>query len=284
MGQWFTGQVGLRLRGVRGARLREINHSWWLLPLAWVVSPSRMFPRRGIPSLANREVEVKLRSGDVMRAKLNEVLTVFEVFGMNTYDCPEISLEGVRQLVDIGANIGSASLWFARRIPAARLMVVEPMPETFSRLVGNLTRAGVADRVIAINAAVAGQKGTGFMTPGASSTMAHVAEGTAGSGDPVTFIDLSEVLSIVGGSIDLMKFDCEGGEFAFLGQAPVDELQRIGAIVGETHPVSAEKRNALFGHLRAAGFQLRWTMTDEYPAGQVGILAAWREGGPPPTT
>jgi hypothetical protein len=91
-------------------------------------------------------------------------------------------------------------------------------------------------------------------------------------------IDLSEVLSMAGGSIDLMKVDCEGAEFEFLGRAPIGELQRVGAVVGETSPASAERRNALIEHLRAAGFQVKWTMTDEYPEGPVGILVAWRKG------
>jgi hypothetical protein len=58
----------------------------------------------------------------------------------------------------------------------------------------------------------------------------------------------------------------------------------VGAVVGETDPASADKRNALLDHLSAAGFQVKWTMTDEYPEGPVGILAAWRKGGLPSST
>jgi hypothetical protein len=44
--------------------------------------------------------------------------------------------------VDLGANVGFASLFFARRHPRARVFAVEADPRTCARLVRNVCRAG----------------------------------------------------------------------------------------------------------------------------------------------
>ena len=60
--------------------------------------------------------------------------------------------------VDIGANIGFHSVLFARR-EYGRCLALEPIPQAFVRLKGNLARNGVASRCIACEIAAAATTG-----------------------------------------------------------------------------------------------------------------------------
>ena len=69
------------------------------------------------------------------------------------YAVPGIDPETI---LDLGANIGIASAWFRGRYPAARIVAVEPDPDTFAKLERNL---GGDDAVTLVQAAVAGESG-----------------------------------------------------------------------------------------------------------------------------
>src|SRR6266576_607241 len=51
------------------------------------------------------------------------------------------SLESVRTIVDLGANVGYASRWLLRKFPQARLVAVEPSPDNAAILHRNLAGA-----------------------------------------------------------------------------------------------------------------------------------------------
>ena len=70
----------------------------------------------------------------------------------------EYAVSGIdpETVLDLGANIGIASAWFRGRYPAARIVAVEPDPDTFAKLERNL---GGDDAVTLVQAAVAGESG-----------------------------------------------------------------------------------------------------------------------------
>lgn len=62
-------------------------------------------------------------------------VTVSEVFGNNTY---HIALKPETVVVDMGMNIGAASLYFAGQDSVSHVYAFEPFPDTFKRAMENL--------------------------------------------------------------------------------------------------------------------------------------------------
>ncbi len=115
-------------------------------------------------------------------------------------------------IIDCGANIGLATIWFRRAFPEAVIYAVEPDRDNFSMLERNLaplssvfaSRSGVWDRkaVLAIT------------DPAAESwsfeLQEHDREETV---DGVTAITIPEILaSVPNGACFIVKIDIEGGE------------------------------------------------------------------------
>lgn len=80
-----------------------------------------------VPGL-ERPVEIRTATTDQL---------VFEkVFVGDDYQPGEI--DDVRVIVDAGANVGYATLWFRRAWPAARIIAIEPDPANFEQLRRNV--------------------------------------------------------------------------------------------------------------------------------------------------
>ncbi|MEH2515738.1 FkbM family methyltransferase [Bradyrhizobium sp. AZCC 1610] len=107
-----------------------------------------------------------------VRAGESDVAAVRQVFGFRHYDMangvPEIDYRvtarykaicdrgGVPVIVDAGANIGAAALWFKRRYPASAVVAIEPDPANYSVLRMN---ADLTDAVTPIEAAIGSSPG-----------------------------------------------------------------------------------------------------------------------------
>ncbi len=88
-------------------------------------------------------------------------MVLFEVFSYGSYQAGLERLGPVESVLDVGANIGLVSVYFAGVFPHARFVCVEPSPGSFELLQENLWR-NVADAA-AINAAVAVRSGAALL-------------------------------------------------------------------------------------------------------------------------
>jgi len=144
------------------------------------------------------------------------------------------------RILDCGANIGLASLFFRRRYPGARITAFEPDPALFAMLRANVTANGAAD-VDTRQAALWTTTGTlTFRCEGSDSGMIATLPGAvAGEATTVPSVRLRDLLA--GEAIDLLKLDIEGAEDAVLADCePV--LDRVGAIVMDLHEFDASCR------------------------------------------
>src|SRR5581483_4390740 len=158
------------------------------------------------------------------------------------------------RILDCGANIGLASLFFKRRFPNARVTAFEADPALFALLDANLSTNGARD-VEHYNAAVWTSRGTvSFRCEGTDSGMVESLAGVVdGESRTVPSIRLRDVLS--GEPVDLLKLDIEGAEDAVLADCePV--LDRVGAIVMDLHEFDAGQRQAprVLERLARSGF------------------------------
>jgi FkbM family methyltransferase len=80
-------------------------------------------------------------------------------------------------------------------------------------------------------------------------------------GEPIT-LDLRDIenfwISQGRPVIDLVKIDCEGGEYCIFDRMSDDMLRSIRAFVMETHPVAGRTYESVAARLREAGFDVRY--------------------------
>ncbi len=178
----------------------------------------------------------------VLRPGSSDLGTFDEVFVGGVYDGVVRHAPETGTIIDLGANIGLASLFFLLRFPRARLLAIEPAPDNFALLTRNLApfsargcavtrRAALwgADQPVTFSTAAAGRFDSGTIgeQPDAAASDAAEAE--------VPGMSMPAILAHAGfDTVDLLKVDVEGAErHLFAGG---DEwLDRVGCLAVEFH-------------------------------------------------
>jgi FkbM family methyltransferase len=171
-------------------------------------------------------------------------------------------------VVDLGGNIGAATVYFATRWPEAEIVVLEPDPDAFGRLVRN-TRPFA--RVKALRLAIAGTEGEAQLhRSGYTLTSSLVRDSGHRDAISVPTIALDGLVDRhCGGRVDLLKFDVEGVEHSVL--AAYARRERISALVGEVHEGAMGASVAEFARL----FPTHRVEIERLPNGEH-AFRAWR--------
>jgi FkbM family methyltransferase len=158
------------------------------------------------------------------------------------------------RILDCGANVGLASLYFQRRYPQARITAFEADPALFAILRANLERNG-ASGVDTRHAAVWTAAGTlSFQCEGSDSGMIGSLPGAVdGRATDVPSVRLRDLLEAE--PIDLLKLDIEGAEDLVLADCE-PALHRVKALVMDLHEFDPAVRQAprVLERLTRAGF------------------------------
>jgi FkbM family methyltransferase len=159
----------------------------------------------------------------------------------------DLDADRVRPLiVDCGANIGIATLYWKLLYPQARIVAFEPDPEIAIALRSNIALARV--NVEIIEAAVWTQSGQErFSRLGAGA-------GRFGDGEPVPTVRL---LDYLGDHVDFLKIDIEGAEVDVLADCE-QALSYVDRLFVEYHAFSgqAQRLDVLISLLTRAGYRL----------------------------
>lgn len=261
------------LKGMAG----ELSNWPSTAPLGLLASPSRYLPSWNPVArspLARRTLLLRLRNGLEIECKANEFPVFLEVFVTEAYKLVEqagIRWPDVRNIVDIGANVGMATLWFSRKAAQASILAVEPAHATHRLLTVNIARNDLGERVTAVRAAVSDTGGTGRLASAGASVDRRLVDSEAG--EEVATATLSALLDDHRlDSVDILKMDCEGQEFAIFSSAEPEDLRRVRCIVGEYHKVASHTSSDLKEMLAAKGFEA--SLHEEVP--EVGIFLAVR--------
>ena len=172
------------------------------------------------------------------------------------------------RILDCGANVGLASLYFQRRYPEARITAYEADPALYRILRSNLDANG-AGAVEAQHAAVWTAAGTlTFQCEGSDSGMIGSLPGAVhGRATEVPSVRLRDLLEAE--PIDLLKLDIEGAEDLVLADCE-PALHRVKALVMDLHEFEPSVRQAprVLELLTRAGFSYS---IDEF------VPLSWRE-------
>lgn len=207
-----------------------------------VTRPYRKYGLLGILSLlvlrsirAANEVRIYppgLRRSLRLRMKTSDELAFVEVILDQAYrfDLPFTP----RVIVDAGANIGLASIYFANRYPNAIILAVEPEPANYALLVKNVRRY---PSIVPVHAALWNRDGEisiSLPNPATGATGHWAFYTHEGDGVKVRALHMESLLREHGlDTVDLVKVDIEGAEVE-LFQSPT-WVDRIRSLVVETH-------------------------------------------------
>jgi FkbM family methyltransferase len=186
-----------------------------------------------------------LRGEVALREKGSDVLTFTEVIQQEVYRDVVTAVRDCRTVIDLGANIGLASRYFADQFPNCKILAVEPNPSTFAVLELNVERLVADGRGRTLRAAVwSGEK---TLTGGAVDAPDHfsaftVQENVEASGEgSIAGWPMSKIIAHSGFErVDLLKVDIEGAEVE-LFKGNVDWLQQVRTIAIEFHDNSREE-------------------------------------------
>ena len=178
-------------------------------------------------------------------------------WGSDAYVINESYLYGIHDLVlpylakakaciDVGAYIGSFSIYVAKRSPA-RIFSLEPVPGTLEMLKENIKLNGLEDRIFPMQAVLSGRATNGgtvalyVPTDSAFSSLSKSHMGLYGVNEEpgvlrVQSTTLSELFAKYDIDFcDVIKMDCEGAEYDILYNTPPDIFKRIGVMTIECH-------------------------------------------------
>lgn len=163
------------------------------------------------------------------------------------------------RILDCGANIGLASLYWKRTFPGARITAFEPDPTTVGYLRTNLRSADAGD-VEVIEAAVWTDEGT--------ITLAHpdadagrlasriVETASAGRDASVSVVPTVRLRDFLDETVDFLKIDIEGAETDVIADC-ADRLDRVARMFVEYHGfVGRSQLVRLMGTIETAGFDV----------------------------
>jgi FkbM family methyltransferase len=184
-----------------------------------------------------------------------------EIWAFRKYDYFGYRVAPDDVVVDIGANIGTFSVYAAKVCGASRVISFEPFPDNYEMLRKNAEQNHL-HMITCVNQAVAGSRGPrtlmlDSLDAGSHSIVGGVVNVPSGRNvqvDCCTLEDVFQRFSLT--KIDYLKIDCEGSEYEILENA-TSRLQQIGRISMETHTTSDRKAEDMEKLLCSHGFKVR---------------------------
>jgi FkbM family methyltransferase len=180
-----------------------------------------------------------------------------EIWAFRKYDYFGYRVNPGDVVVDIGANIGTFSVYAAGLCGASRVLSFEPFPDSFRMLTRNVEQNQL-NMVTCVNQAVAGGCGLRSLRLNSMDSGSHSlildSLGNRVQVECCTLEDIFQRFSLT--KIDYLKMDCEGAEYEILENA-TSRIRQIGRISMETHSISDRKTEDLERLLRTHRFDVR---------------------------
>lgn len=211
----------------------------------------------------SRHALLRTRSGLSIRVRNNrwDAQIIAEMYLDRCYLAMFSPLPANPVVVDIGGYIGDFSLYAAYEL-GARVVVYEPTPDNYALLEENVTRNSLGNLIACHNAGVGGVDGSLTLNITRYDGAVHV------SG--FLYTNATEQITVPAVSmntvceendlmhIDLLKIDCEGGEYDIICSMTDKLFERIDRIVFEYHTIPGfrEKLEMVKKRLVAAGYLL----------------------------
>ncbi len=203
---------------------------------------------------------IRLRNGVVLNSpKEVDLNFLFHEIWLDEFYAPTgYDIGSGETVIDIGANIGVFALYAATRASGVEVSSFEPFPKNAEYFIGNKEASNVSN-IKFYQLAIGDGFGTRTLHVDDSWILHSLTDKSSNeSGLKVQCIPLDKAVKDVGEQCDLLKLDCEGGEYEILYSASDETLTQIKRIVCEFNILDRQSRNgaALRDFLSKKGFHV----------------------------
>ena len=159
-------------------------------------------------------------------------------------------------IIEVGAHIGTFSVFAASKLKRGHVYAVEPSSDSsnYLRINAALNRC---DNISVHQLALADQEGVAFLYYDTGTWGHSTVSGFSGTGEAVKATTLAKFMEENRiEKCDFMKFNCEGAEFPIILSTPPEVLGRFGVILILYHSDLWKKNSEadLVAHLEKSGF------------------------------
>jgi FkbM family methyltransferase len=180
--------------------------------------------------------------------KSSDAIALYEVLVTQEYAI-SADLSSPAFIIDGGANVGMASLYFLNRYPGARVVAVEPDDANLELCRLNLAPYG--NRVTFIHGAIWKSGARLTLEAGRQEWVSRVRDDQSGSVEAFT---LSSLIALGDGKVDLLKLDIEGSELEVFGPEAREWLPSVRNIAIELH--GEDRKDRFFAALKGYQYDL----------------------------
>jgi FkbM family methyltransferase len=159
------------------------------------------------------------------------------------------------RIIDGGANIGLATLYWKRRFPEAQITAFEPSPDAFQALKDNVKSHGLEDVTLIQKGLWKTEGRISFEMDGADG--GHFSEFPAENSVGRQEVPVTRLVPYLDQRIDMLKLDIEGAEVEVLLDAQ-GHLEQVRHLFVEYHSYPGEEQriDEILTVLREAGFRI----------------------------
>ena len=180
-----------------------------------------------------------------------DAMVLYELLATDEYSIIK-GLESPATIIDAGANIGLASVYFLNRYPSSHVLAIEPFPDSFELCRRNLAAYG--DRAAVLMGALWPNPGRVDLDPQGEEWANRVKPLPEGATGGVEAIAMPSLITLCGGSVDLLKIDVEGSEKEIFEPAARSWLPNVRNLVIELHDQECSRR--VFGVLDTYEYEM----------------------------
>jgi FkbM family methyltransferase len=169
----------------------------------------------------------------LLRRHTTDIAAFEQVFIDREYDLP-IAQKDPKWIVDAGANVGCASIFFAKQFPRASILAIEPETSNYSILERNGRRFR---NITTIKAAIwNSDTELEIQNPTDDKWAFRVQPASTQGASKVRALSIPSILEKTGaGWIDILKVDIEGAEKEVFDETSAHWIDRVGVIIVELH-------------------------------------------------
>jgi len=202
-----------------------------------------------------REIGGKAKTWNGLKISVGskyDLCIVDEVFAKKVYDQKSVRVPHNGVVVDVGAHIGTFSLYAAKVCKAKKVYSFEPCPENYAALKMNVQDNHLSGIITPIPRAIGAQAGTRELLLDATNTGGHsfYPSSLRHNVIQVKCVTLKQALNENNiDHVDYLKIDCEGAEWEILKTIDEETTSKIGIMGMEYHLKPREEFIELLGQL-----------------------------------
>jgi len=171
-----------------------------------------------------------------------------------------------KTIVDIGANIGDSSVYFALK-GASKVLAIEPFPLFFNILLENIRTSRLENIILPLNLMIGKENKITYIRADTELTIGSKATESS-EGFKIEMITLSNIIDKYNITEAILKMDCEGCEYDSILNESDETLKKFDMIQIEYHNGCQQLKNKL----ESIGFEVTCTSKRS-----VGFIYAKRE-------